>query len=361
MGPDRAVHRDGVLVSPLETTVIDGVERTQRPEKHVAYWIGQHPHHSDGRKITNFENPSPAQNLGEGVHVNHCFSAKAEYRDYCHKMLAYLGWIVGEAQKLDPDAKPTTHPIYPSEDEDDVFHYLDTASSRVMIGSDNDKLRDFKIAIVGVGGTGSYVLDFLAKTRVKEIHLFDADRFEPHNAFRTPGAWSIEELGHHQSKVDALISVYSKLRRKGLIGHEEFLTESNVVQLEGIDFAFLCLDSGESKRAVVDWLVDNRVPFIDVGMGVTRGPSGLQGIIRVVTATPEKANHVDKHISFGAAEEAENEYATNIQIAELNALNASLAVIKWKRFVGFYRDAGREHYTGYQIVTGEIVNDEIIE
>jgi hypothetical protein len=32
------------------------------------------------------------------------------------------------------------------------------------------------------------VLDFTAKTHVKEIHLFDGDTFFQHNAFRAPGA-----------------------------------------------------------------------------------------------------------------------------------------------------------------------------
>ena len=54
----------------------------------------------------------------------------------------------------------------------------------------------------------------------------------------------------------------------------------------------------------------------------------------------------------------DNEYDTNIQIAELNALNAALAVIKWKRLMGFYRDAGKEFFSSYQISTGEIVNED---
>jgi tRNA A37 threonylcarbamoyladenosine dehydratase len=51
------------------------------------------------------------------------------------------------------------------------------------------------------GGTGSYVLDFVAKTPVKEIHLFDGDIFDQHNAFRAPGAPSGEELEQRLKKV----------------------------------------------------------------------------------------------------------------------------------------------------------------
>ena len=160
-----------------------------------------------------------------------------------------------------------------------------------------------------------------------------------------------------KSKVQTFIDIYSKLRRRGLTKHEP-LTKDNLQLLEGITFAFLCLDTGKAKRAIVDWLLEKNIPFIDVGMGIVRAPNGLQGIVRVVTCTPGKRDHLDRRMSFGDEDEAENEYATNIQIAELNALNAALAVIRWKRLVGFYRDAGGEHYSGYQIATDTIANDE---
>jgi hypothetical protein len=121
---------------------------------------------------------------------------------------------------------------------------------------------------------------------------------------------------------------------------------------------FLCLDQGRPKRAIVDWLIAEGLSFIDVGMGVIRTPNGLQGLVRVITATPEKRDHINTRMSFADEVEDDNEYDTNIQIAELNALNAALAVIKWKRLMGFYRDAGREHFSSYQISTGEIVNED---
>ena len=76
--------------------------------------------------------------------------------------------------------------------EDSVFLYEDTASSHALdIVAINAKLKPLRIVIVGLGGTGSYVLDFVAKTPVKEIHLFDGDTFLQHNAFRSArrGVW----------------------------------------------------------------------------------------------------------------------------------------------------------------------------
>jgi len=60
-------------------------------------------------------------------------------------------------------------------EEDSVFRYLDSASSRAGIRMANEKLELGKLAIVGLGGTGSYVLDLVAKAPVGEINLFDGD------------------------------------------------------------------------------------------------------------------------------------------------------------------------------------------
>ena len=71
---------------------------------------------------------------------------------------------------------------------------------------------------------------------------------------------------------------------------------------------------------------------IDVGMGVTNAGSGLTGMLRVSTSTP--SSRAD--IPTGGT--ALDEYGQNIQIGDLNALNAALAVVQWKRHLGFYAD-----------------------
>ena len=56
-------------------------------------------------------------------------------------------------------------------------------------------------------------------------------------------------------------------------------------------------------------------------------------------------------------------YATSgsvhdIQIADLNALNAALAVIRWKKIRGFYRDQIHAHYNTYTIGSGVLTHEE---
>jgi hypothetical protein len=51
-------------------------------------------------------------------------------------------------------------------------------------------------------------------------------------------------------------------------------------------------------------------------------------------------------------------YASNIQIAELNMLNAVLAVIRWKKHFGFYADDRYEHECSYTIGPNMLINEE---
>jgi hypothetical protein len=262
-------------------------------------------------------------------------------------MTAYIARIAGEAANF---------PVIPAEaDDDGVFNYIDTASSRAGIGALNERVADQRIGIVGIGGTGSYILDFVVKTHVAEIHIFDGDVFSQHNAFRSPGAPSIEQLQAKPRKVSYFADIYGKMR-KGIIVHDCFLTEDNLALVDGLDFVFLCLDRGESKRIIVQRLVANGTPFTDAGMGVLLSEGQLSGIVRVTTSTPESRDKAVPHMSYGSDVDA-NEYANNIQIAELNALNAAIAVIQWKKLTGVYRDLRSDFYTGFSIASGEIISE----
>jgi hypothetical protein len=81
--------------------------------------------------------------------------------------------------------------------------------------------------------------------------------------------------------------------------------------------------------------------------------------VRVTTSTPEKRNHVweKNRIPMGGAD-ADAVYATNIQVADLNALNATLAVIRWKKLFGFYADLEQEHFAAYTVDGNATANDD---
>lgn len=348
--------KSGTLVSELRLAG----DNTTPPDTHVAYFIGEHPCNADGSLLSQIQHGG-RQSLNNELVVDHSFSAKPKpeekYRDYHHKMETYTAIISGPAQNLDPAATAKTFPVIECSEDESVFKYADTASSRAGIDVVTRRLELSKVAIVGVGGTGSYILDLVAKTPVREIHLFDGDEFVNHNAFRSPGAPSIEELRARPKKVTYFSECYSKMRR-GIVPHDYFMGASNVEDLRGMDFVFLSTDKGSAKQPVVEALEAWGTPFVDVGMGVELSGESLLGILRVTTSTAHKRDHFRGRVSF--ADGGDNDYARNIQIADLNALNAALAVVKWKKLFGFYTDLEGEHFSAYTIDGNKVDNEDLV-
>ncbi|MBS1993461.1 MAG: ThiF family adenylyltransferase [Cyanobacteria bacterium SZAS LIN-3] len=348
----------GTLVAKL---VLAG-DKTAKPDDHVAYFMGDHPCESDGNEIAEIKHQSGSRELAKDVVIQHSFSAKPKpndvYPDYHAKMSTYAALLSGPAQLIDPSAKPQTFKVTVVEEKerDTPFNYVDTASTRAEIDLVTDKLKKLKkIAIIGLGGTGSYILDLLAKTPVWEIHLYDGDKYLQHNAFRSPGAPSRDELEQQPNKATWFRDLYSKMH-SGIIDHPVFIDAANIDELRDMDFVFVCVDDGEAKKFVVEKLEDFELPFIDVGLGVQLTGDSLGGIVRVTSSTEQRRGHFRDRVSF--EDLGNNEYNRNIQIAELNSLNAALAVIKWKKLFGYYRDMKSEHHTQFHIDTNGIVNEE---
>ncbi len=343
----------GILVSALD---LASSNRTSAPSNHVIYFIGDYPCNKDGSSIEGIRHESKNQTLVEGVITNHSFSNKPAngYSDYYHKVTRYIEIISNPAKSIDPSLTEKTFKVI-DDDEDSVFQYLDTNSSRANIDIINSKLKGQKVGIIGLGGTGAYILDLVAKTPVLEIHLYDGDDFLLHNAFRSPGAVSKTELNDRRSKTDYYASIYSNMHRY-VYSHACYINGINIEELKQLSFVFLCIDRDLVKKEIMEYFLLENIPFIDVGLGVNVVDDFLIGSIRVTTGTQLKNDHLFQRVSCG--EDLENEYTSNIQIAELNSLNAVLAVIKWKKLLGFYQDLKLEHNSVYSINVSQLTNDE---
>lgn len=346
----------GILVSPLGDLAGD---RTAKPKDHVIHFSGEHPCDKEGNLIKGIQHASGRKTLAEGIDVDHSFSNKpaSGYTDYYEKVTTYVKIIEAHAQSMDSSVTAKTFKVIESNEPDIVFHYFDTNSSRAEIETISEKLKDLKIAIIGLGGTGSYVLDFVAKTPVKEIHLFDNDYFHSHNAFRSPGAASLDRLREQPKKVAYLHDIYSCLH-KYITPHEYHITTSTLDELAAMSFVFICIDKGDIRKSIIQKLTASVIPFVDVGIGINVIDGMLTGSVRTTTATPQKNYHIGKLISF--SDGGNDDYDKNVQIAEINALNAALAVIKWKKLFGFYHDLGKEHHTVYDINVNKLINNETI-
>lgn len=341
----------GVLIAALELANLVA----KPPTTHVAFFSGEYPCHSDGRSMSEIAHGG-RQDLLPGLVADHSFSAKPKEgpdANFYDKMIRYVNTLMGPARVIDPTV--TANPggaevaAYNS-----VFMYPDTASSRAGIGALSARLALKKVVIVGVGGTGAYVLDLLAKIPIEQIHIIDDDEFLNHNAYRAPGAASGEQLSASPKKVLYFREIYSRMHT-GIVAHDTAITAETVGLLQGSDFVFLCMDAGPNKRIAVDCLREWKIPFIDVGMGLNVEVGALNGMVSVTAVTPQY-DAAASRISFTDTT-INDDYATNIQTADMNALNAALAVMKWKQLMGFYHDLTKTHFLAYSVNDNALIGE----
>lgn len=343
----------GTLVSEL--TLAGSMTAT--PETHTIRFAGQTPCDAEGRPLKKVIISNEHVELGSGITADFLFSQKSStgYPDYLAKINAYVRMLGTPAAALDPSATATLFRVVERNQEGSPFKYEETASARAGIGAATDKLRVDRIAIVGVGGTGSYVLDLVSKVPIREIHLFDGDRFLTHNAFRGPGAASAADLTGAPNKAEHFAAVYEALRT-GLVAHPYHIDESNLDELNGMDAVFICMDASPAKRALIERLEALETPFFDTGIGAYLAGDAIGGQVRITTGRPGLPVSDRRWISFAAA--GKDIYADNIQVADLNALAAALAVLRWKRLRGFYLDLEHEQHSIFTI-NGSTIDTEV--
>lgn len=209
--------RFGVLISGL---ALAG-DVAAKPDSHTVWFIGSIPCDQNGQSLAPKLVAGHRKELDIGLVADYLFSRKRpnRYADYHDKMTTYEGFISGYVQMIDPSVTAKTFAVVEAQDDHSPFNYIDSASSRAGIGAATRKLEIDSVAIVGLGGTGSYILDLVAKTPVKDIHLFDGDKFGQHNAFRAPGAPSIETLRGVPRKATYFKDIYSAMHRN-IFAHE---------------------------------------------------------------------------------------------------------------------------------------------
>jgi hypothetical protein len=323
----------------LIATFIHSDTQVSPPTTHQAWFDGPFPCFADGTAIEQMRYSDVAGGtLVEGVPAKYFFSNKDDgwtgYTTHFDLMMHYWRLITDQARVIDPSCIQVlgggSAEIVPA---GGPFRYTDACSARGNFLKASERLAGINIAIVGLGGTGSYVLDQVAKTPVREIHIFDGDVFELHNNFRAPGAASEAEFG--QPKVTYFANMFAPLRT-GIVEHMAYVREANIGLLEQFDFVFVCIDKGPDRRLICSRLIEFGIPFIDCGMDLSQSEGHqIYGSCRATMATAGKNDHFFSRVP--TMEDAGDAlYEQNIQLGDINALNAMLAVVRWKQHFGFY-------------------------
>lgn len=141
------------------------------------------------------------------------------------------------------------------------------------------------VAVIGIGGVGSWAAEALARSGIGRITLFDMDEVCTTNTNRQILALS-QTVG--QSKVavmrDRLLAIDPDLQ---VDAHFSFVTERNVAEaLQGFDFVIDAIDSVRSKCAILHHCRRNKLKIITVG-----GAGGQTDPTRIRTADLSRTYH----------------------------------------------------------------------
>jgi hypothetical protein len=343
----------GAFVTKLVFT--DNEHVTQ--EDHQIWFAGSHPYNVDGTAIANLgggETTVALSKAAEDIKIERSFSNKPRidgelkpFANFFDKIESYAGIICGPAKaKFGAAANPLTFGSMEAVHDQSVFKIHDTLTSRAEISDLSMLFKDEVVAIIGLGGSGGYLLDFMVKTPVREIRGFDRDPFHVHNVFRAPGKFEESEL--RKSKADIYQVRYDNFRT-GLNLKAKFIDATCGEDLDGVTFAFVCVDKGSSRAGIFELLFAKRIPFIDVGLGLNRKHGPLCGMLRVTYYPSDLAQKVKKKALSELSDRPADEYRRNIQLGEFNAMNAALAVMRYKQVKGFYLDETASYHTLFEV------------
>jgi ThiF family len=348
----------GSLVAPM--TLIDDCT-IGPPQDHQIYWCGEQPCHLDGSPILGLGGGVNQTALCEGMLSNFQWSNKPPegFTNFYDKIVSYATIVAGPAMAVDQGVRPNDFIEVKSGDTESAFHFVDTMSSRADLFELNRPFEDHVISVIGLGGTGSYILDFISKMPLAEIRIFDDDKFHVHNAFRRPGSAGSEDFG--RLKVELLAESYGTFH-KNIRQFSKRITATDFDEVVGSSFVFVCVDRGASRLAITRTLMDLKIPFVDVGMGLSRTKRGLSGLVRTTLVTGGEWNDLVDRGLLPIHDAEDDVYSTNIQIGELNAKNACDAVIKYKRLFGFYDNEDAGSFSLFDVssdTNSSLIDDEI--
>lgn len=130
----------------------------------------------------------------------------------------------------------------------------------------NTKLQSLRVAVVGLGGTGSPVAVLLARTGIGELILIDGDNLDKSNMNRVSG-YIDEDIGKNKAETVAKFIKGLGLNTK-IISIPSFVNESEeaIDSLSSADIVFGCTDDIAGRDILNQAMYYYSQVYIDVGL-----------------------------------------------------------------------------------------------
>jgi len=139
-----------------------------------------------------------------------------------------------------------------------------------------DALRQLKVAIVGIGGLGTHVVQQLAYLGVGEIGLIDSEELEVTNLNRYVGAWP-EDVG--SPKVEIGERIVKRIDQAIVVRrvYNSLVSQEAYDVVKKADYIFSCIDSEAIRLILNELCLAYERPFFDLASEILPGDRLIYG------------------------------------------------------------------------------------
>lgn len=158
-----------------------------------------------------------------------------------------------------------------------IPHWLER--TELLVGTEAlERVIGAHVLVVGLGGVGSFAVEFLARAGVGRLTIVDGDVVDPTNRNRQLQALSST---HGQKKAELIRDRVRDINPEcQVVALDHFLDPEamrNLLHTAQVDFALDCIDSVQPKLNFIRTALTERIPFISsMGAGGRVDPSKIQ-------------------------------------------------------------------------------------
>jgi molybdopterin/thiamine biosynthesis adenylyltransferase len=235
-----------------------------------------------------------------------------------------------------------------------------------------DKLFETDVAIVGVGGIGSSLLEMLARLGVGKIILIDYDKIGTSSLNRLIGS-TLHDV--NRPKVEVLKEFAKQFSRSHVVAINKSICDPSVLEIvKDVDVIFCATDTQSSVLLLNEVSVKDLIPLINVHTGIIteRGCIEAGGQVRIVLpdgfclgcingidlvqAGQELLSEEDLNMRFRAGYIA-NASISDPSVISLNCTLASLAVTEFINLVCGIREVNS--YIIYDMQGNDVITQTL--
>ena len=139
-------------------------------------------------------------------------------------------------------------------------------------------LERIRVAVVGLGGTGSVVVQQLAHLGVRRLVLVDDDRVEATNLHRLAGGSFVDAWLRRRKTAVARRLVRRVTRGAKVETRESLRSRVTLEALKEVEVIIGCVDNDGARLVMSELAAAYLIPYLDIGVGIEHdGPRAMGG------------------------------------------------------------------------------------